>query len=95
MTKSELTQKLAQKYDISTKHAKLIVDAIFDSMTEALASGDKVILRGFGAFSMKVSRERTGRNPQTGQEIHVAPRKHIVFKTGRTLHERLNPSDKA
>ena len=92
MTKSELTQHLAEHFNIPLKHARLVIDAIFDSMTEALVNGDKVIMRGFGAFSPKISNERMGRNPQTGEKIHVGPRRSVSFKTGRDLHARLNPT---
>ena len=91
MTKSELTIKLAMNFDISTRHARLIVDAIFDTMADTLLAGEKIILRGFGAFTVKVARSRVSRNPQTGAEIHVKARRGVSFKCSQTLHQRLNP----
>lgn len=93
MTKSELTKKLAEQFQIPMRHAQLVLDAIFDTMTDALNCGDKVVMRGFGAFSVKISRNRIGHNPQTNAPIHIASKKTIVFKPGRVLHERLNPAE--
>ncbi len=90
MTKSELIQKLADKFDLQPRHARLIVDAVFENMSRALILGDKVILRGFGTFSQKVSKARQSRNPQTGEKIQIGDRRGIVFKAGRALHDRLN-----
>lgn len=90
MTKSELTQKMAEQFSIPMRHAQLVMDAIFDSMIDALHHGDKVIIRGFGAFTLKVSRNRLGHNPQTKSPIQICAKKTIAFKAGRTLHHRLN-----
>lgn len=90
MTKSELTQRLADKFNLQQRHARLIVDAVFENMSRALILGDKVILRGFGTFSQKVSKARQSRNPQTGEKIQVGERRSVIFKVGRALHERLN-----
>jgi len=91
MTKSELTLKLAEKFNIQPKQARLIIDVMFDNIVNRVLMNEKVILRGFGTFSLKVSRDRMTRNPHTGEKIFVTSKKSLSFKAGRALHERLNP----
>lgn len=93
MTKSELIQRLAERNPhLYQRDVELIVSAIFDEITAALARGDRVELRGFGAFSVKRREARTGRNPRTGDSVAV-DEKHIpFFKTGKQLRDRLNAS---
>lgn len=93
MTKSELIQRLAERNPhLYQRDVELIVSAIFDEITAALARGDRVELRGFGAFSVKRREARTGRNPRTGDSVAV-DEKHIpFFKTGKQLRDRLNTS---
>ena len=67
-----------------------IVTTIFDEISEALARGDRVELRGFGAFSVKQRDARTGRNPRTGESVAVVEKTVPFFKTGKQLRERLN-----
>ena len=67
-----------------------IVTAIFDEITAALSRGDRVELRGFGAFSVKRRDARIGRNPRTGEAVNVAAKRVPFFKTGKLLRERLN-----
>ncbi len=91
MTKSELIQKLAEANPhLYLRDVERIVTTIFDEITDALAEGDRVELRGFGAFSVKERGSRTGRNPRTGEAVDV-PAKYIpYFKTGKQLREKLN-----
>lgn len=91
MTKSELIQKLAEANPhLYLRDVERIVTTIFDEITGALANGDRVELRGFGAFSVKERGARTGRNPRTGEAVDV-PAKYIpYFKTGKQLREKLN-----
>jgi integration host factor subunit beta len=93
MTKSELIQRLAEANPhLYLRDVERIVTTIFDEITDALASGDRVELRGFGAFSVKERGSRTGRNPRTGESVDV-PSKYIpYFKTGKQLREKLNTS---
>jgi integration host factor subunit beta len=70
-----------------------IVTAIFDEITDALEKGERVELRGFGAFSVKQRPSRMGRNPRTGEAVHVAEKHVPFFKTGKELRERLNESE--
>ena len=90
-TKSELIQRLAEANPhLYLRDVERIVTTIFDEITDALADGDRVELRGFGAFSVKERGSRMGRNPRTGDAVDV-PAKYIpYFKTGKQLREKLN-----
>ncbi|MBB6253485.1 MULTISPECIES: integration host factor subunit beta [Azospirillaceae] len=91
MTKSELIMRLAElNPHLYQRDVEKIVTTIFDEITEALARGDRVELRGFGAFSVKRRDARTGRNPRTGQAVDVEEKFIPFFKTGKQLREQLN-----
>ncbi len=90
MTKSEIVKKLAEKENLKRKIAEEIVDIVFDSMKEALVNGDKVEIRGFGTFKVKQYKPYEGRNPRTGEVIHVSEKKLPFFKVGKELKEKLN-----
>lgn len=91
MTKSELIQKLAERNPhLYLRDIEKIVETIFEEITAALAVGDRVELRGFGAFSVKERESRTGRNPRTGETVKVDAKRLPFFKTGKGLRERLN-----
>ena len=92
MTKSELIQRLAEvnSHLFFQRDAERIVTAIFDEIAAALLRGDRVELRGFGAFTVKRREARVGRNPRTGASVHVAERHVPFFKVGKQLRERLN-----
>lgn len=91
MTKSELIQRIAeQNPQLYMRDVEKIVDTIFDEITQALVDGNRVELRGFGAFSVKHRDARVGRNPRTGESVHVAAKRLPFFKTGKALRERLN-----
>ena len=91
MTKSELIARLAEMNPhLYQRDVERIVTTIFDEITGALARGDRVELRGFGAFSVKKRDARQGRNPRTGAQVAVAPKAIPFFKTGKQLRERLN-----
>jgi integration host factor subunit beta len=91
MTKSELIQALAQDNPhLYHRDVERIVSTVFEEITAALARGDRVELRGFGAFSVKNRAPRTGRNPRTGEAVRV-PEKHVpFFKSGKELRARVN-----
>ncbi|MGH6988953.1 MAG: integration host factor subunit beta [Stellaceae bacterium] len=91
MTKSELIQQLAASNPhLYQRDVERIVTAIFDEIASALARGDRVELRGFGAFSVKKRDARSGRNPRTGSTVSVEEKFIPFFKTGKQLRERLN-----
>ncbi len=91
MTKSELIQRLAEANPhLYQRDVERIVTTIFEEITNALARGDRVELRGFGAFSVKERAARVGRNPRTGAPVQVAAKYIPYFKTGKQLREKLN-----
>jgi integration host factor subunit beta len=91
MIKSELVQKIAERNPhLYQRDVENIVNAILDTITDALAHGDRVELRGFGAFSVKKRDARTGRNPRTGETVSVSEKVIPVFKTGKEMRVRLN-----
>ncbi len=93
MIKSELVQHIAtQNPHLYQRDVENIVNAILNEITEALARGDRVELRGFGAFSVKHRPARTGRNPRTGAHVSVEKKCVPFFKTGKEMRERLNRS---
>ncbi|MDH5187479.1 MAG: integration host factor subunit beta [Rhodospirillaceae bacterium] len=92
MTKSELIQRLADANPhLYLRDVERIVTTIFEEITDALADGNRVELRGFGAFSVKERDSRVGRNPRTGAAVNVSAKYIPYFKTGKQLRERLNP----
>jgi len=94
MTKSELIQYLAeQNPHLYQRDIERVVATIFDEIAAALAHGERVELRGFGAFSVKRRDARVGRNPRTGETVRVAEKFIPFFKTGKELRERLNGKD--
>ncbi len=91
MIKSELIQKIAASNPhLYQRDVERIVNVIFDEIIEALARGDRVELRGFGAFTVKYRAPRVGRNPRTGDSVSVEEKHVPFFKTGKELRERLN-----
>lgn len=91
MIRSELIQRLADENPhLYQRDVEKIVNTIFDEITSAMARGDRVELRGFGAFSVKKRDSRTGRNPRTGDAVEVDAKHVPFFKTGKLLRDRLN-----
>ena len=91
MTKSDLILRLAEKNPhLYKRDVERIVATVLDEITAALARGDRVELRGFGAFSVKHRGARIGRNPRTGESVRVSEKAVPYFKTGKELRERLN-----
>lgn len=91
MTKSELIQRIAEMNPhLYHRDVERIVSTIFEEIAEALSRGDRVELRGFGAFSTKQRDARVGRNPRTGEAVQVEAKSVPYFKTGKQLRERLN-----
>ena len=91
MTKSELIARLAEQ-NPSLYHRDLeqLVNTVFETITKALEDGDRVELRGFGAFSIRERKARIGRNPRTGEPVNVEAKRMPFFKMGKGMRERLN-----
>ena len=91
MIKSELVARLTARYPhLYHRDVERIVTTVLDEIASALAAGDRVELRGFGAFSVKVRPARQGRNPRTGETVAVEEKRVPFFRTGKELRERLN-----
>ena len=91
MIRSELIQIIADENPhLYQRVVERIVNTVFSEITEALAKGDRVELRGFGAFSVKSRDARIGRNPRTGEAVEVESKAVPFFKTGKLLRDRLN-----
>lgn len=94
MIKSELVQRIAERNPhLYQRDVENIVNAILDEVIGALSRGDRVELRGFGAFSVKNRPARVGRNPRTGEQVDVSEKFVPFFKTGKEMRERLNGGD--
>ncbi len=93
MKKSELVNLAADRLPYLTrKNAEIIVDTILESMVEALAKGDRIEIRGFGSFAVKHRAAREGRNPKTGETVHIPAKRMPHFKIGKELSGRINPT---
>ncbi|MDQ2089487.1 integration host factor subunit beta [Marimonas arenosa] len=91
MIRSELIQKIADENPhLYQRDVERIVNTIFEEITDAMSRGDRVELRGFGAFSVKKRDARVGRNPRTGEAVQVEEKHVPFFKTGKLLRDRLN-----
>mgnify|MGYP001360636049 CR=1 FL=1 len=91
MTKSELCEFLVEQTGtLNKKEAELIVNCVFDSIREALASGERVEIRGFGSFSIRERGARQARNPKTGEAVNIPEKKVPFFKTGKELREMVD-----
>ncbi len=93
MTKRQLIEKLSQKVEgLSAEDAKLVVESVFQAMTEALGKGDRIEIRGFGSFEIRTRKPRQGRNPKTGVQVAVSQKKVPFFKVGKELRQIVNPA---
>jgi len=90
MNKSDLISQLAEKKKIPTKEAASIVNIILEAMTDVLAQGKSIEIRGFGSFSVKKYEAYEGINPSSGEKVKVKPKRLPVFKVGKDLRERVN-----
>jgi integration host factor subunit beta len=98
MNKSDLIEMLSEKLSQPKKQTEEVVNHVFDTMTDVLATGGRIEIRGFGSFVTKHYEAYTGRNPRTGESIEVSPKRLPTFKVGKELRERvnggpLNPND--
>lgn len=90
MNKSNLIETVAEQTNISVKDASSIVHTILEAMTESLARGEGIEIRGFGSFIVKKYKSYQGRNPKTGEVLKVSPKKLPFFKVGKNLREKIN-----
>lgn len=90
MTKSELVEALATRHGLTLKKAEEVVTAVVETMENALKSGERIEIRGFGSFVVNEYKSYTGRNPKTGESIEVKPKKLPFFKVGKELRERIS-----
>jgi integration host factor subunit beta len=91
MTKSDLVQKLSEKISTLTKkECEVIVDTVFQNMRDALHRGEKIEIRGFGSFTVRLRRSKEGRNPKTGEKVSIPEKRIPFFKVGKELRELVN-----
>ncbi len=91
MTKRDLIEEVAERYPrFSRREAEVMVNAVFDSTTDALAKGERIEIRGFGSFIIKHRPAREGRNPRTGTVVSVAAKRVPLFKVGKELRSRVD-----
>ena len=90
MNKTELVGAIAEKSEMAKKDVEKVVNAMFESVEDALAKGDKVQVVGFGTFEVRERAARTGRNPRTGEEIKIPASKVPAFKAGKVLKDAVN-----
>jgi integration host factor subunit beta len=92
MTKADLIDIVAERTKLPRGRAELLVGQMFDCMVDALQKGEGIEIRGFGSFSIRAYREYQGRNPRTGEAVHVKPKRLAFFKVGKELRDRVNAS---
>lgn len=92
MTKSELIEAIAARGELTKARAELVVNCVFDAMTEALQKGDGIEIRGFGSFSVRPYKPYAGRNPRTGNPVPVSAKRLPFFKVGKELKELVDQS---
>ena len=91
MTKSGLIEEVARLTPhISKRDTEVVVNTIFDSMVDALRRGDRIEIRGFGSFQVKLREAREGRNPKTGEPVHISSKRTPFFKVGKELKEMVD-----
>lgn len=93
MTKADIIEQIYEKIGFSKKESSEIVELVFDTMKETLEKGEKIKISGFGNFVVRSKRPRTGRNPQTGEEIEISARRVLTFRPSQVLKQALNKSE--
>jgi integration host factor subunit alpha len=89
LTKAEMAEALFEELGLNKREAKDLVDLFFEEMRSALADGQQIKLSGFGNFDLRDKTQRPGRNPKTGEEIPISPRRVVTFRPGQKLKERV------
>ncbi len=95
MTKADLVEEVIRVTDLPRKESESIVETVFDSIIQALQTGDKIEIRGFGSFRTRQRRGRIGRNPKTGARVEVPPKRIPFFKPSKELKDFVNGSSSA
>jgi len=95
MTKADIVERVAEKTGFAKKDAIELVELFFETMKDALESGEELKISGFGKFEVKQKTDRRGRNPQTGEEINIESRKILTFKASTMLKDRVNGNNGA
>ena len=90
MNKSELVSAIAERTGQTKKDSEIVITAVFDTISDAMASGEKIQLVGFGSFEVKNRKPRIGRNPKTKERIDIAASRAPVFKPGKALKDAVN-----
>lgn len=89
LTKADIAEKLFEDLGLNKREAKEIVELFFEEIKRALESGEQVKISGFGKFELRDKSARPGRNPKTGEEIPITPRRVVTFRTGQKLKARV------
>jgi integration host factor subunit beta len=95
MTKAELVERVANQINLTKKQTEVVVNTVFSSITDSLAEGKKVELRGFGSFRIRERNARVGRNPKSGQKVDVPSKKGPFFKAGKELRQLVDDNKRA
>jgi integration host factor subunit beta len=95
ITKSDLIEQLSEKLRLPKGKAETVVNVMFDTMIEALQREERIEIRGFGSFEVRHYKAYEGRNPRTGDPVHVAPKRLPFFKVGKELRERVNGEEES
>ncbi len=90
MTKADIIEAVYEQIGFSKKEAAEVVELVFDTMKDTLSEGEKIKISGFGNFVVRGKRARTGRNPQTGEQITISARRVLTFKPSQVLKDALN-----
>ncbi|GAB4483708.1 MAG: integration host factor subunit alpha [Thermodesulfovibrionales bacterium] len=93
MTKADLVDSIFEKVGLSKKEAQDIIEIIFDSLKQTFAEGESVKISGFGTFHVRKKLARRGRNPKTGDELEITPRRVITFRVSNQLKEEIEKLD--
>ena len=93
MTKADLVEKIFEKIGLSKKEAQEIIEILFDTMKQAFIEGDSVKITGFGTFNIRQKMSRRGRNPKTGEELEITPRRVITFRASNQLKSVMEKQD--
>ena len=93
MTKADLVDRIFEKIGLSKKEAQEIIEMLFDTMKQTFVEGESVKISGFGTFNVRNKVARRGRNPKTGEELEISPRKVITFRASNQLKDALEKQD--